>query len=180
MRRVLPSAERKGSKLRACKTSRPVFTCPLRKGYRRCELMTSLYPVMRSKRSFCCSETLSFSAAATAVAVRVRMETIAPVPPVGWTALERIMTKELVVGSIHNDVPVNPVWPKEPMGRRSPRLEEKGESMSHPKARTEARVGGVCGVIIFSTVSDDSTGAPPFNIACAYLATSSAVEKSPA
>ena len=47
--------------------------------------------------------------------------------------------------SSHSDVPVNPVWPKEPIGNSSPRFEEYGESMSQPSPRTARISGGVDG-----------------------------------
>src|SRR5688572_3064166 len=39
------------------------------------------------------------------------------------------------VGSIQMLVPVNPVWPNEPRGKSSPRLDEKELFMSHPSPR---------------------------------------------
>ena len=42
----------------------------------------------------------------------------------GWTLLASRMTKLRVSGSIHNEVPVKPVCPKEPSGYSSPRLPE--------------------------------------------------------
>ena len=44
--------------------------------------------------------------------------------PSGWTRLERRMTNVRELGSIQSEVPVNPVWPKEPGGKRSPRGDE--------------------------------------------------------
>src|ERR1022692_1812130 len=84
-----------------------------------------------------------------------------------------------VVGSIHNEVPVNPVCPNDPTGNRSPRLLENGESMSQPKPRRTCDVGGCWGVVIFSIINGDRT-VLPFNKAWANLARSSAVENTPA
>src|SRR5580704_10849145 len=84
-----------------------------------------------------------------------------------------------VVGSIHNEVPVNPVWPNEPTGKRSPRLLENGESMSQPNPRRACDDGGCCGVVIFSTVSGERI-LLPFSSAWANLDKSSAVENKPA
>ena len=56
-------------------------------------------------------------------------------PPSGWTRLVRMTTNTPVVGSIHSDVPVQPEWPNEPSGNRSPRTLEYGVSTSQPMAR---------------------------------------------
>src|SRR5271167_1436395 len=85
---------------------------------------------MRDTRIFCASLGASSSAAATAVATSVRKAITFPY--FTCTALVSRMTYAFVVGSIHSEVPVKPVCPKEPTGSRSPRLEENGESMSHP------------------------------------------------
>src|SRR6266542_2368589 len=53
----------------------------------------------------------------------------------GWTRLLRKTTKVSLDGSIHNPVPVNPVWPKLPTGNRSPRLAEYPVKMSQPMPR---------------------------------------------
>ena len=58
-----------------------------------------------------------------------------------------------VNGSIHMDVPVKPVWPKEPTGNRSPRLPENCESISHPSPRRIGWSAGPCGVVNFRTVN---------------------------
>src|ERR1700674_857042 len=84
-----------------------------------------------------------------------------------------------VVGSIHNEVPVNPVCPNDPTGNRSPRLLENGESISQPNPCRTCDVGGCCGVVIFSTINADRMG-PPFNNAWENFAKSSAVENRPA
>ena len=84
-----------------------------------------------------------------------------------------------VVGSIQIDVPVNPVCPKEPTGRSSPRLEENGESMSQPKPRIAGRLAGCSGIVILRMASGERTGLPSSR-AWANFATSSAVENKPA
>src|SRR5579863_10013868 len=84
-----------------------------------------------------------------------------------------------VVGSIHNEVPVNPVCTNDPTGRRSPRLLESGESMSQPNPRSACEVGGCWGVVIFSIINGDRIVLPS-RIARANFARSSAVENRPA
>src|SRR6478735_7346963 len=86
----------------------------------------------------------------------------------------------LVVGSIQIDVPVNPVCPNDPTGKRSPRFDENGESMSHPNPRNVDADGGCSGSLIFFTASDDNIPSPPFSRACANFARSSPVENNPA
>src|SRR4030095_4400289 len=68
------------------------------------------------------SAVTSTSDEATIDATRARSGVTSP-PPSGWTRLERKMTNTRVAGSIQIDVPVNPVWPKEPSGSSSPPLE---------------------------------------------------------
>jgi hypothetical protein len=58
-------------------------------------------------------------------------------PASGGTRLVRRMTKRLRSGSIHIDVPVNPVWPKE-RGPKSDPAEEFSLGVSHPSARLES------------------------------------------
>src|ERR687888_371679 len=53
-----------------------------------------------------------------------------------------------VTGSIHIEVPLKPLWPNDPTGNSSPRLVEKGESMSHPNPRSTVEFAGCCGVVI--------------------------------
>ena len=65
-----------------------------------------------------------------------------------------------VAGSIHTEVPVKPVWPNDPIGSSSPRLPEKDESKSQPRARTFRSSRGGPGVVIFATVNGDSTRVP--------------------
>src|SRR5688572_7365943 len=62
-------------------------------------------------------------AAAATVATLPRRGVTSPVPS-GWRRLERKITYPPDDGSIHKLVPVNPVWPYEPIGNRSPRLPE--------------------------------------------------------
>ena len=52
---------------------------------------------------------------------------------------------------------MNPVWPNEPIGSSSPRFAEKLESMSQPSAAHVASSAAGTGVVIFATVSGDST-----------------------
>ena len=65
----------------------------------------------------------SIAAAATIVETRARSRMTSPLPS-GWTRLERKTTKLSEAGSIQSDVPVKPVCPKEPTGKRSPRFFE--------------------------------------------------------
>ncbi len=53
------------------------------------------------------------------------------------------------------DVPVNPVWPYDPIGNSSPRFAENDESMSQPRPRTSAMPAGVAGDVISATVAGD-------------------------
>src|SRR5438445_13548945 len=80
-----------------------------------------------------------------------------------------------VAGSIPSEVPVQRVCPNEPTGNSSPRLLDKGESMSQPKPRRLSDVGGCCGVVIFSTAGERNT-VLPFSRAWANLDNSAAVE----
>ncbi len=57
------------------------------------------------------------------LATRARSGVASPLPA-GCTRLERKITNVRVSGSIHIDVPVNPVWPNDPTGNSSPRLAE--------------------------------------------------------
>src|SRR6266705_291448 len=137
--------------------------------------MASLYPVMLFQRSASCSETVKGMAAATAVATLARKE-IAELWPRGWTAFVKRMMYVRVVGSIHSEVPVKPVWPNEPTGSNSPRFDENGESISQPSPRSAVAAGGCWEVVIFSMESCDRIEWPSRR-ACANLARSSAVEK---
>ena len=96
---------------------------------------------------------------AATVATRARSGVTSPLPS-GCTRFERNTTNMSVVGSTHSDVPVKPVWPNEPSGRRSPRLDENDESMSHPRPRTLRSAPGVAGDVIFATASGDRTRVP--------------------
>src|ERR1019366_2751214 len=69
------------------------------------------------------SGAMSVSDAATIDAILARSGVTSPAPS-GCTRLDRKITKTLVAGSIQIDVPVKPVWPNEPMGRKSPRFAE--------------------------------------------------------
>src|SRR5947208_16620342 len=53
----------------------------------------------------------------------------------GWTRLLKKITAVSLPGSIQMLVPVNPVWPKLPKGKNSPRLDENEVCTSHPSAR---------------------------------------------
>src|SRR5690348_17384573 len=96
------------------------------------------------------------------------------------------MTYVFVYGSIQMDVPVNPVWPNDPIGKSSPRLDEKAESMSHPRPRRLTASGGCCGRVALITVSDFRNclrcglALIASMSAWAYFARSAAVEKRPA
>ena len=65
----------------------------------------------------------SRNAEAAMVATRARTGVTSPLPS-GWTRFDRKMTYTPVRGSIHTEVPVHPVWPKEPGGSSSPRFDE--------------------------------------------------------
>src|SRR6266404_7602712 len=114
------------------------------------------------------------NSAATAVDTRERKE-MSCGPCRGSTELVNRITYVLVYGSIHMEVPVNPVWPNDPTGRSAPRLEENEESMSQPSPRTSAALGGCCGVVIFS-ITSPSRMVLRLMSACAYSARSPAVE----
>ena len=86
----------------------PVFTAPLRELIRRAALCASLYPVMLNHRRLSFSSAVNGRAAATAVATFDRKAIAFPLPR-GCTALVSRMMYVLVAGSIHIDVPVNPV-----------------------------------------------------------------------
>src|ERR1700730_14598621 len=107
-----------------------------------------------------CQRRASFSlavngnAAATAVATFERSPIAFPFPR-GCTELVNRMMYVWVVGSIHREVPVKPVWPNDPTGSRSPRFDENGESMSQPNPRSAGAVGGCSGRVIFSTASGE-------------------------
>src|SRR5262245_66632313 len=79
-------------------------------------------------------DTSSITDAAT-VATRARSGVTSPFPS-GCTRFDRNTTNMPVVGSIHRDVPVNPVWPNDPTGNSSPRFDEYAESMSQPRPQT--------------------------------------------
>ncbi len=63
----------------------------------------------------------SVRAAAAIVATLARSGVTSPLPS-GCTRFDRNTTNSRVAGSIQIDVPVNPVWPKEPTGNSSPRF----------------------------------------------------------
>ena len=96
---------------------------------------------------------------AATVATRARSGVTSPFPS-GCTRFERNTTNIPVVGSIHNDVPVKPVWPNDPTGRSSPRFDEYAESMSHPRPRTLRSRGSVAAVVILATASGDRIRVP--------------------
>ena len=74
-------------------------------------------------RATCGGTTASGMAEATTLATRARSGVASPLPA-GCTRLVRMITNVRVSGSIHSDVPVNPVWPNDPTGNNSPRLAE--------------------------------------------------------
>ena len=94
------------------------------------------------------------TAAAATVATRARSGVTSPFPS-GWTRFDRKMTNISVAGSIQMDVPVKPVWPNDPIGSSSPRLEENVESMSQPSPRVFVSRSGEAALVIFSTASGD-------------------------
>src|SRR5690242_12721064 len=89
----------------------------------------------------------TFSAAATAVPIFARKLEIAG-RTYGCTLFVNKITNVWLAGSIHTEVPVNPVCPYEPSGNKSPRGAEYAVSMSQPSPRIFGLHGGVCGVII--------------------------------
>jgi hypothetical protein len=104
--------------------------------------------------------------------------------PSGWTRFERKTTNVSLAGSIQSEVPVKPVWPNEPAGKRSPRLVEKDVCKSQPRPRAPPSSVTCRGRVISATPSGERTRAPsyspPFRIIWQKTARSSAVEKSPA
>src|SRR5262249_61721688 len=68
-----------------------------------------------------------------------------------WTRSVSNTTKVSLDGSIHILVPVKPVWPNDPTGKRSPRLLEYEVLMSHPIPRI-SEGGNEPALIIRSTV----------------------------
>src|SRR5579884_2380664 len=81
-------------------------------------------------------------------------------------------------GSIHSEVPVYPRCPKDDFEKYLPDCDTP-EGVSQPSAR-EVSPGEFCRSVKTFTVSFRTIGAPPLRIACANVATSNAVEKSPA
>ena len=81
-------------------------------------------------------------------------------------------------------MPVNPVWPNDPIGSSSPRLDEYAESMSHPNPRRAVIVVGVARRVIAATLSGDRIRAPcqvpPSSSMRTKIDRSSPVEKRPA
>src|SRR4029450_2798556 len=122
-------------------------------------------------------------AAATTDATRARSGVTSPRPS-GCTRFDRKITNVLVTGSIHIDGPVKPVWPKDPIGNSSPRLDDSGESISQPRPRAGAIVSGVARRVIFATLSGERIRRPfhfpPARSIRANIARSSAVPNSPA
>ncbi len=104
------------------------------------------------------SGTDSIADAAT-VATRARSGVTSPLPS-GCSRLDRKITNIRVAGSIHSDVPVNPVWPNDPSGSSSPRFDENAESTSQPSAREPRSSAVAAGVVSFATVSGASTSFP--------------------
>ena len=139
-------------------------------------------PVKRRSR-VCPSGGGSRIAEAATVATRARTAPTSPVPS-GCRRLDRKITKRPVRGSAQSDVPVNPVWPNEPIGINSPRLAEKLVSTSQPRPRAARMPTGVAWVIIFATVSGASTRrgprAPPASSMRTNRVRSRAVLKRPA
>src|SRR5207244_5303457 len=77
---------------------------------------------------------VSVIALATIEATRPRKDATSPLPS-GCTRLLRKIRKLSLAGSIQIDVPVKPVWPNEPSGKKSPLFVEKLLAMSQPSPR---------------------------------------------
>ena len=75
-----------------------------------------------------------------------------------------------LLGSIQSDVPVKPVWPKEPMGKTAPRGREKAELMSQPKPRVATPLvvlpSGVKMVAVASAVDGCSGSVISLSVDC--------------
>ena len=135
---------------------------------------------MRAPELPACS---SNTAEATTVATRPRKAVTSPAPE-GCSRLDKKTTNVSDAGSSQSDVPVKPVCPYDPIGNRSPRLEENRESRSHPSPRRSARCGGVETRVIRATESGarirTSSSAPPSSNIRQNRARSPAVLNSPA
>jgi hypothetical protein len=129
-----------------------------------------------------CGVRTSVNADATIVATAREAASRRPFHRDAGDSTER--SKTPVAGSIHIDVPVKPVWPNDPSGRNSPRLDEYDESRSQPSPRTFGSPAGVAGDVMRAMVSGASTRAlpiaPPPSIIRAKRVRSPAVEKTPA
>lgn len=100
------------------------------------------------------------SAEATIVATRERTGWALPLSS-GWFRFERRITNVRVSGSSHIDVPVQPVCPNEPGGKRSPREVENEVETSQPRART-SRSPYTRGLVSSAIVAGESgPGASP-------------------
>ena len=105
----------------------PILTVPLRTAIRRAAVWGSLYPVMLFKRTSCFSSRSMegpqqpqsrLSSESHHASLASGMDGVGQEDDVGPGG-----------GSIQSDVPMKPVCPKEPTGKKSPRLLENGESM---------------------------------------------------
>src|ERR1051325_3376963 len=96
---------------------------------------------------------------ATIAATRPRKGPTSPLPS-GCTRLLRKITKELLAGSIQIDVPVNPVWPNDPSGKRSPLFEEKVVARSQPSPRAAPVSETARGRVIVAMVLGLTTRTP--------------------
>ncbi len=125
----------------------------------------------------------SVTALAATLATRARKGPTSPLPS-GWTRFERKTTKVSLAGSTQIEVPVKPVWPKEPAGKRSPRLDENVVLTSQPRPRAPPSSVTCRGRVISETPSGERMRtplySPPFRIIWQKTARSSAVEKRPA
>ena len=83
---------------------------------------TAASSAVSSEASRSSSGLTSVMADATIVAIFPRSGITFP-DSSGWLRFVRRMTTVRVSGSIQRDVPVQPVWPKEPAGKRSPRFD---------------------------------------------------------
>src|SRR3954454_19955258 len=96
----------------------------------------------------------------------------------GQVRLVSKVTESCRSGSIHKDVPVYPRWPNELAEKYFPDC-DGGDGVSHPSARDVP--DGDCSLRVKrANVSGRRIGCPPFNMTCAKIAISSALEKRPA
>ncbi len=134
-----------------------VFAAPAFEFKRATLASSSTEALAASSRAFV--TVVSIIEPATIEATRPRNGPTSPLPS-GCTRLLRKMTKESLAGSIQIEVPVNPVWPNEPSGNRSPLFDEKLVAMSQPKPRAAPFSLTACGRVIVATLSGLRMRAP--------------------